>query len=813
MTPNDRIRKFVAFRMSSSLGKKQKKLADSAKQQQQTVKRVSFVVTLVIAVASLACISFFAFRGALDRLGQSDDAGGGSTPAPVGITYINEMPAYSTNSLTQQCLRYVSAVKPMPTRTKYDYIVVGSGPAGSTLARSFSDAGYKVLLLEAGSAAVEQPARDPPPGMDVPVAAVDSQPAVCNRVLTTAEHVFGGEAYYDQEYTWNEMTDHWTVSSADDVAQGPYTVQSLMGGAAKKRRSYLTGSSSSGLSQQQYMRFSSLPNGDQIWVNPPWGGRPVNLDELKRQAEHLTNSTLTAPETPSSSSLRSKLLKTAAAAAGKSRLTAAGTFPSAEDNPSTPIGGIDFLVTQGRVFGGSSSINYMASFWSSPNLLRLWGKYFPTFGKDAMQAAYKANEHYHGESELPNARGSSGNIHVTPVPTSILAQRATAAFNKALDLPVVQDTNAPQDGFDAHAYELYPRTTTTEWVRSDAVTGMLKGADAANLDVVTDATVNKVMFDSNKLARAVRFTRDGKGFEVQGDKIVLSSGYRSSQLLQLSGIGNKDVLARFGIPSVADNVQVGKNGRNQFMTHFLYTVPGELMEQFNFTGNAGEMGGAFLTSPYARTVTRTNAQGQQVTEKIRDVQILQLAQPVQIIPPNADVPGDKGAYLVYTVVVAVDGETEVSYDITSAAPDADPSVKVDWHNTETKRILWGAQQMLATLNKMANLEPNAALQWKYMPLSPQPSDLVNESTFAAFMRDNMSAMAHWNGGCNLGSVLNADLSVKGVKNLYVADTSIVPFVTSDGDKLPIYDANGVLTIYALAKVASGVIGSAPVATA
>jgi choline dehydrogenase len=770
-------------------------------------KRVGTVLSAFTVSLLLLVILLLSSR--IQRLAPGSCAGngtGGGGGGTTGTTYLNDQPLYSTNSTTRQCLRYLPAAKGLPSRAKYDYIVVGSGAGGSTVARRLSDQGFTVALIEAGNAALTQPVRPPPFGMSVSVDATEAQPTACNRVLTTAEHVFGAEGYYDSEYTWNEYSEHWTVSNDDDVAQGPYTVQNLLGG-----RKALTSQQQQQQAGGQYMRYTEGPNGERVWANPPWGGKPVNMDTVSRRAKgNETAAALAAFAERYSSGVLQNVGGNGGASSLR-RLNAPNTFPTADDNPSTVLNGIDFLVTQGKVAGGSTSINYMAAFWSSPNLLRLWGKFFPSFGVQQMQAAYKAIEHYHGDSEAPTARGSAGPIHVTPVPASVLSSRATNAFRLALDLPVVTDTNAPQDGLDQHAYELYQRTTTPDWVRSDAVTGMLKGADASKLDVITDSAAAKVLFDSTKRARAVRFVRDGKGYEVQADKVVLSAGYKSSQLLQLSGIGDPAVLQRFGIPQVATNTAVGKHGRNQFMTHFMYTVPGEVAELYNFTGNAGEMGGAFLTSPYARTVTRTDADGNQVTEKIRDVQILQLAQPVQIVPPSANVPGDKGAYLIYTVVVAVDNEVDISYDIENTAPQANPKVRIDWHNTATSRIRWGAEQMMVALYKMSNLEPNAALRWKYMPLSPVPADLEDDYAFAAFLRDNMSAMAHWSGGCNLGTVLNSDMSVKGVKGLYVADTSVLPFVAPDGDKLPMYDANGVLTIYAMAHVAADLVRDAQIA--
>lgn len=43
------------------------------------------------------------------------------------------------------------------TGDEYDYIVIGSGPGGGTVASNVARAGYSVLLLEAGDNAAEEP--------------------------------------------------------------------------------------------------------------------------------------------------------------------------------------------------------------------------------------------------------------------------------------------------------------------------------------------------------------------------------------------------------------------------------------------------------------------------------------------------------------------------------------------------------------------------------------------------------------------------------------------------------------------------------
>ena len=77
---------------------------------------------------------------------------------------------------------------------------------------------------------------------------------------------------------------------------------------------------------------------------------------------------------------------------------------------------------------------------------------------------------------------------------------------------------------------------------------------------------------------------------------------------------------------------------------------------------------------------------------------------------------------------------------------------------------------------------------KSAPLGKRRASEAYPKAIGAALRDyiaaNVSTAYHPVGTCVLGTVLNNDLSVKGTQNLYVADASVMPAITSANTNAP-----------------------------
>jgi choline dehydrogenase-like flavoprotein len=108
--------------------------------------------------------------------------------------------------------------------------------------------------------------------------------------------------------------------------------------------------------------------------------------------------------------------------------------------------------------------------------------------------------------------------------------------------------------------------------RSYAATGYLRpNLTRPNLKVLTEAQATRVLLDGTT-AKGVEFVHKGQTYSVHATReVVLSAGViQSPQLLELSGIGDPEVLKAAGVECVVENKGVGANFQDHVLGGLLY---------------------------------------------------------------------------------------------------------------------------------------------------------------------------------------------------------------------------------------------------
>jgi 5-(hydroxymethyl)furfural/furfural oxidase len=215
------------------------------------------------------------------------------------------------------------------------------------------------------------------------------------------------------------------------------------------------------------------------------------------------------------------------------------------------------LYNQGRVIGGTSSVNGMAALRGLPSDYEDWVKrgaagwgwqdVLPYFKK------LEADRDFDGP-----LHGKDGPIHMQRYPES-----AWPGFTRGVLTAVeragwhnIRDQNAAfSDGFAPVAH------SHTDDTRMGAAWRYLTAEvrRRPNLTIIGEAHTERIVFDGAR-AVGVALRRGGELFVVQGREIIVSGGaLQSPALLMRSGIGPARELAALGIAVTADRPGVGKH--------------------------------------------------------------------------------------------------------------------------------------------------------------------------------------------------------------------------------------------------------------
>ena len=222
---------------------------------------------------------------------------------------------------------------------------------------------------------------------------------------------------------------------------------------------------------------------------------------------------------------------------------------------------------RGKVLGGSSSINAMVYVRGQPQDFDDWsaagnpGWSWP----EVLPYFRKLEDHAWGESEY---HGVGGPVHVSDV--SARVHPLCATFLEActvLDIPHTGDFNgAHTEG--AGVWQV----TIKDGRRVSSASAYLRPAmRRANLSVRLHAQATRILFTGSR-ATGVEYLRDGERHRAQARReVLLSAGaINSPQLLELSGVGDAELLRRFDIALIADSPAVGRGLQDHVAVNYYY---------------------------------------------------------------------------------------------------------------------------------------------------------------------------------------------------------------------------------------------------
>jgi choline dehydrogenase len=320
-----------------------------------------------------------------------------------------------------------------------------------------------------------------------------------------------------------------------------------------------------------------------------------------------------------------------------------------------------------------------------------------------------------------------------------------------------------------------------------------------NLFLKSGCPVLKIIFDSSKtVAVGVEYfdlttNRVVTAF-AKKEVIIAGGAFGTPQLLQVSGIGDKNVLDPLGIEVIAHNPHVGKHLWEHFSARLLFNTSVRFpftsqadFDKFGHTNPTLELvNGAYPVS--AHLASGFNAPG------ITDMQIylwegqyaLYDIQPIMGNPSSifSGIPGAS-----FLLVNLFPESNEGSVTITSPSIFHKPLIDYNITKlTDTDRAV-----MKKLLTKMIDILTNTPFGQKYNLgiVSPAPDQDLDE-----YIDKDLGVGWHPACTCRLGDCTDADLIVRGTANVRVVDASA--FATQ-------IDANTVYLTFAMAEKLSDMI--------
>lgn len=241
---------------------------------------------------------------------------------------------------------------------------------------------------------------------------------------------------------------------------------------------------------------------------------------------------------------------------------------------------------RGKVLGGSSALNFLVWDRSSRHEIDAWEQLGnPGWNWNNLYSAMKKSEKFHAPSQenadllgvkpVASDYGSSGPIQVA-FPNYISQQ--VRRWIPALSELGIPKNDQPLAGQNVGVSQQPSNINPSNYTRSYSAPAYLFPNQARpNLDVLTDALVSKVNFDiecGELSANGVTFISNGQTYTVNATKEVILSGgtVNTPQILELSGIGSKDVLSKAGVKVLYENANVGENLQDHTYSATVYKL-------------------------------------------------------------------------------------------------------------------------------------------------------------------------------------------------------------------------------------------------
>lgn len=430
-------------------------------------------------------------------------------------------------------------------------------------------------------------------------------------------------------------------------------------------------------------------------------------------------------------------------------------------------------VPRGRGLGGSTLINGMIYVRGQREDYDSWERAGATgWSYKDVEPYFRKLENYATGGAM---RGKEGPVQLEQVSERFpIAERFLAA---AADDG--QPMNADYNGDDQEGFGYYQvnQRRGRRWSAYDAY--LQPARHRSNLVVVTDAHVQRLRFEGTRCVGVV-YRQAGQQIivDAQLEVIIAAGAFQSPQLLELSGIGRRDVLDPLGITMRVESPGVGENYIDHYATRMNWRVRNTL------TLNEMSRGWRLV-----REVARYYAQRRGILTLGTG-----LVHGFVKTRPEMDRPDAQYFFMHASYANAaeriLDREPGMTIGVSQLRPESVGSVHsttLDPHTQPAIRpnFLDSAvdQECIVEAMKIARRIVGQPAMKHYIAHETGPGDATrDDAAWLEFARRNGQTIYHPVGTCRMGSgadaVVDSRLRVCGLQGLRVVDASVIPRIVS-----------------------------------
>ncbi|MFC6487183.1 GMC family oxidoreductase [Nitratireductor sp. GCM10026969] len=411
---------------------------------------------------------------------------------------------------------------------------------------------------------------------------------------------------------------------------------------------------------------------------------------------------------------------------------------------------------RGRLVGGSSCLHAMAYVRGHPSDFEPWrAAGGDRWSYEGLLAGFRRSE-----AVIDAATGSregDGPLDVY-LPTEQVnpVVRAYMAAGNALGVPRIESHNGPElIGTCANALNIRKgrRLSVADAYLPEEV------LQRPNLTLLTDHLVERIVVDGSR-ARVLEVVADNRRRQLHADRVVLCAGAIESPLLLMrSGIGNKDVLSDVGIDVTVERNGVGANLQDHLLV----------------------MGNVYRS---ARKIPPSRLQHSESLMYLDSTDLAATSGRPDIVLACVVAPSAAEGFHIpeygqaFTILCGITHPTSRGRILPSGPRLSDPPIiDPEYLSTEQDRATLRAALRTA---RMIGAHP-ALDEWRDAEVLPGPQK-SSDADLDAFIAQTVSTHHHPAGTCRMGNeddaVVDAELRLKELENLFVVDASVMPTLPS-----------------------------------